>query len=94
MSRPIRILVAKPGLDGHDRGAKVVAAPFATSAWIQATSRAECRATDVPLVDPLALDIAAHEEVKRQALNGEPADREAAWHDADEIATIADALIS
>jgi methylmalonyl-CoA mutase, C-terminal domain len=25
-SRPIRILVAKPGLDGHDRGAKVVAA--------------------------------------------------------------------
>jgi methylmalonyl-CoA mutase C-terminal domain/subunit len=26
MTRPIRILVAKPGLDGHDRGAKVVAA--------------------------------------------------------------------
>jgi len=26
MSRPIRILVAKPGLDGHDRGAKIVAA--------------------------------------------------------------------
>ena len=25
MSRPIRILIAKPGLDGHDRGAKVVA---------------------------------------------------------------------
>jgi methylmalonyl-CoA mutase C-terminal domain/subunit len=25
-SRPIRVLVAKPGLDGHDRGAKVVAA--------------------------------------------------------------------
>ena len=25
MSRPIRVLVAKPGLDGHDRGAKVVA---------------------------------------------------------------------
>lgn len=24
--RPIRVLVAKPGLDGHDRGAKVVAA--------------------------------------------------------------------
>lgn len=23
--RPIRVLVAKPGLDGHDRGAKVVA---------------------------------------------------------------------
>ncbi len=26
MPRPIRVLVAKPGLDGHDRGAKVVAA--------------------------------------------------------------------
>ncbi len=26
MERPIRVLVAKPGLDGHDRGAKVVAA--------------------------------------------------------------------
>ncbi|HEX6644847.1 MAG TPA: cobalamin B12-binding domain-containing protein [Gemmatimonadales bacterium] len=26
LARPIRVLVAKPGLDGHDRGAKVVAA--------------------------------------------------------------------
>ena len=26
MDTPIRVLVAKPGLDGHDRGAKVVAA--------------------------------------------------------------------
>lgn len=25
MKRPIRVVVAKPGLDGHDRGAKVVA---------------------------------------------------------------------
>src|SRR6266581_1842566 len=24
-TRPIRVLVAKPGLDGHDRGAKVIA---------------------------------------------------------------------
>jgi methylmalonyl-CoA mutase C-terminal domain/subunit len=23
--RPIRVLIAKPGLDGHDRGAKVLA---------------------------------------------------------------------
>jgi methylmalonyl-CoA mutase C-terminal domain/subunit len=28
MDRKIRILVAKPGLDGHDRGAKVMAAAF------------------------------------------------------------------
>src|SRR5213082_1714651 len=26
--RPIRVLVAKPGLDGHDRGAKVIASSF------------------------------------------------------------------
>lgn len=25
MSRPIRVLVAKPGLDGHDRGALIIA---------------------------------------------------------------------
>ena len=25
MPRPIRVLIAKPGLDGHDRGAKVIA---------------------------------------------------------------------
>jgi methylmalonyl-CoA mutase, C-terminal domain len=25
MTHPIRVLVAKPGLDGHDRGAKVIA---------------------------------------------------------------------
>ena len=25
MTRPIRVVVAKPGLDGHDRGAKVIA---------------------------------------------------------------------
>ncbi len=28
MEKTIRILVAKPGLDGHDRGAKVMAAAF------------------------------------------------------------------
>ena len=28
MDQKIRVLVAKPGLDGHDRGAKVVAAAF------------------------------------------------------------------
>ena len=25
MAQPIRVLVAKPGLDGHDRGAKIIA---------------------------------------------------------------------
>jgi methylmalonyl-CoA mutase C-terminal domain/subunit len=27
-SRPLRILIAKPGLDGHDRGARVIARAF------------------------------------------------------------------
>lgn len=27
-SRPVRVLIAKPGLDGHDRGAKVIARAF------------------------------------------------------------------
>ena len=29
MERRIRVLIAKPGLDGHDRGAKVIATAFA-----------------------------------------------------------------
>ena len=28
MSRPIKVVLAKPGLDGHDQGAKVVARAF------------------------------------------------------------------
>ena len=28
MNEKIRVLVAKPGLDGHDRGAKVIARAF------------------------------------------------------------------
>lgn len=49
---------------------------------------------DVPLVDRLALEIAAHEETERRALEGELAELEAAWREADEIATIADALLN
>lgn len=49
---------------------------------------------DVPLVDRLALEMAAHEETERRALDGELADLEEAWRDADEIAAIADALLN
>lgn len=48
---------------------------------------------DVPLVDRLALEMAAHEEAERRALEGELAELEEAWRDADEIASIADALL-
>jgi hypothetical protein len=49
---------------------------------------------DVPLVDRLALEMAAHEETERRALEGELADLEEAWREADEIAAIADALLN
>ncbi|HET7458644.1 MAG TPA: hypothetical protein VFJ74_13440 [Gemmatimonadaceae bacterium] len=47
---------------------------------------------DVPLVDRLALEMAAHEEAERRALDGELAELEEAWRDAEEIAAIADAM--
>lgn len=28
MAKPLRVVVAKPGLDGHDRGAKIIARAF------------------------------------------------------------------
>jgi hypothetical protein len=49
---------------------------------------------DVPLVDRLALEMAAHEETERRALEGELEELEAAWREADEIASIADALLT
>lgn len=48
---------------------------------------------DVPLVDRVALEIAAHEESERRAMEGELQELADAWRDADEIATIADALL-
>ena len=48
---------------------------------------------DVPLVDRLALEMAAHEESERRALEGELLELEEAWREADEIASIADALL-
>jgi hypothetical protein len=47
---------------------------------------------DVPLVDRVALEMAAHEETERRALEGELAELAAAWREADEIASIAEAL--
>jgi hypothetical protein len=49
---------------------------------------------DVPLVDRLALEMAAHEETERRALEGELAELAEAWREADEIAAIADALLN
>jgi hypothetical protein len=47
----------------------------------------------LPLVDRLALEMAANEDVERRAMAGELAELEAAWREAEEIAAIADGLL-
>ena len=42
----------------------------------------------------LALEMAAHEETERRAMEGELAALEAAWREAEEVAAIADRLLS
>jgi hypothetical protein len=44
-------------------------------------------------VDRLALEMAAHEDIERRALEGELATLAAAWAEAEEIAAIADGLL-
>jgi hypothetical protein len=46
----------------------------------------------IPLEERLALEMVAHEETERRAMEGELALLEAAWRDAEEIAKIADEL--
>jgi hypothetical protein len=45
-----------------------------------------------PLVDRLALEMAAHEDAERTAMAGTLAALERAWRDAEELARIVDAL--
>lgn len=47
----------------------------------------------LPLEDRLALEMAAHEDTERRALQGELAELTAAWREAEEIAAIADSLL-
>lgn len=46
----------------------------------------------LPREELLALEMALHEESERRALDGELATLEAAWREAEEIASIADTL--
>jgi len=48
----------------------------------------------LPVVDRLALEMAANEDTERRALEGELAELEAAWREAEEIAEIADNLLA
>jgi hypothetical protein len=54
------------------------------------SSAAFARITSFPIEVRLALEMAAHEEQERRALEGELALLEAAWRDAEEVAQIAD----
>ena len=46
----------------------------------------------LPLVDRLALEMAANEDTERRAMEGELTELERAWRDAEEVATIADGM--
>lgn len=50
-------------------------------------------AVRLPKPESLALEMALHEEAERRALEGELAELEAAWREAEEIADIADSLL-
>lgn len=54
----------------------------------------ERKFVDLPKEVRLALEMAAHEEQERRALEGELAVLEAAWREAEEVARIADSLLT
>ena len=55
-------------------------------------SAPELRLVELPPVDLLALEMAANEDTERRAMEGELANLERAWREAEEIAAIADEL--
>ena len=67
--RKIRVLVAKPGLDGHDRGAKVIAAAlretrFAEPRLAPSLRRGLCLAGSAPVAEhrhlPISNEVPTH----------------------------------
>ena len=76
-SRPIRVLVAKPGLDGHDRGAKVIARALRDAGMeviytgIRQTPEMIVQAALQEDVEVLGLSIlsGAHMELMREIMN-------------------------
>lgn len=59
----------------------------------RASMRVQDSLTNFPEADSLALEIALHEEMERRALEGELAELEQAWREAEEVAAIADNLL-
>ncbi len=62
MAKPIKVLVAKPGLDGHDRGAKVVARAFRDAGF-------EVIYTGIRLTPEQIVEAALQEDVSVVALS-------------------------
>ena len=65
--RKIRVLVAKPGLDGHDRGAKVIASAFRDAGFeviytgLHQTPEMIVSAAVQEDVDVIGMDVREHE---------------------------------
>ncbi|MCC7362196.1 MAG: cobalamin B12-binding domain-containing protein [Anaerolineales bacterium] len=78
MTRPIRVLIAKPGLDGHDRGAKVVALALRDAGFeviytgLHQTVEHIISAADQEDVDAIGLSVlsGAHLPIARRLMDG------------------------
>jgi methylmalonyl-CoA mutase C-terminal domain/subunit len=78
VQRPVRVLIAKPGLDGHDRGAKYVARALKEAGMeviytgIRQTPEAIVNAAIQEDVDALGLSIlsGAHRTLFPEVMNG------------------------
>ena len=68
-------------------------APETSSSWWGSEDVPRTGLYALSPVDRLALEMAAHEEQERRALEGELAELERAWREAEEIAAIADDLL-
>ena len=80
--------------DGGERTADLAVQLTGRAFWANGGIGSAERMTllHVPVVDRLALEMVAHEEAERAALDEELVALEAAWREAEEIAAIADAL--
>src|SRR5512136_2427234 len=75
--RPIRVLVAKPGLDGHDRGAKVVASALRDAGMeviytgLRSTPEVIVATAVQESVDVIGLSVlsGAHESIAKKTLD-------------------------
>jgi hypothetical protein len=88
VQRAVSLLEQTP--DARKLFASEAAALSAPRDWTGLTLRVKHLLKDMPAAARLALEMVAHEETERRALEGELHILEAAWRDAEEIAHIAD----